>query len=310
VEAYHGLGPCPPAGGEARPNNRRLDAIKKSPPLQVVEKPREACLIEHTTHGNRTKRKVWGRGPAARGPHRTRSDQWGMPVKWKPLQLISTAPTTAQPPPAPVTVTPIATTARAKPRMRTACPRETPAGAAPPLRDDVMLTPGGHRKHTLTRTSPGGTTRTTQYTSPRKGDVCIDNSTEVLESEEDLELEQYFRRCDALNAVPCQQSAAQRSALARAKRKAGVPAAPQAKRGDRKPWGFRTGHFEQRLAPEYVPPPSWASMWRRCGGIDNTGGDAPGSMWDAYQRRDERLREEGWYGVPYSDPDVSGDPRD
>ena len=52
-----------------------------------------------------------------------------------------------------------------------------------------------------------------------------------------MEHEQYFRRCDALNEVPGSQSDAQRSAVARAKRKAGVPAAPQAKRCDRKPWG-------------------------------------------------------------------------
>ena len=55
---------------------------------------------------------------------------------------------------------------RAKPRGLSANPRET---CKAPLHDSVELTPGGHRKHTLTRTSPGGTTRSTQYVSPRKG---------------------------------------------------------------------------------------------------------------------------------------------
>ena len=96
-----------------------------------------------------------------------------------------------------------------------------------------MLSPGGHRKHTLTRTSPGGTTRTARYTSPRKGDVV--DKYGVLEDEMAVESEQYFRRCDALQEVPCQKSDAQRAAGARAKRKAGVPALP-AKRGDRKRW--------------------------------------------------------------------------
>ena len=52
----------------------------------------------------------------------------------------------------------------------------------------------------------------------------------VLEDESDLEFEHFSRRCDALNEVPCQKSDAQRAALARSKRKAGVPAAPRAKR--------------------------------------------------------------------------------
>jgi hypothetical protein len=162
-----------------------------------------------------------------------------MPIKWKPLQLIeSTAPT---PPVPPVTFTLIATTTLAKPRETTYSPRETSAAA--PLRDDVMLTPGGHRKHTLTRTSPGGTTRTAQYISPRKGDSAwIHGSEWTMEDEDDLEMEQYGRRLEAIYAVPCQQSAAQRSALARSKRKAGVPAAPQAKRGERKPWGANKKH--------------------------------------------------------------------
>ena len=136
-------------------------------------------------------------------------DQWGMPIKWKPLELIES--TAATPPVPPVTVTPIATTTLAKPRTRSLDPRET--SAAPPLRDDVVLTPGGHRKHTLTRTSPGGTTRIAQYISPRKGD-CFLCSTKIMETEEDLEAEQYILRCDALNELltRCRASRAQRSA--------------------------------------------------------------------------------------------------
>ena len=70
-----------------------------------------------------------------------------------------------------------------------------------PLQDHVNLTPGGHRRHTLQRTSPGGTTRTAQYVSPRKGDTSVDGGF-ILEREIDIEDEQYFRRCDALNEVP------------------------------------------------------------------------------------------------------------
>ena len=180
-------------------------------------------------------------------------DQWGMPIKWKPLQLIeSTAPT---PPVPPVTFTLIATTTLAKPRETTYSPRETSAAA--PLRDDVMLTPGGHRKHTLTRTSPGGTTRTAQYISPRKGD-CFPCSTEIMEDEDEVEMEQYSLRWEAIYAVPCQQSAAQRSALARSKRKAGVPAAPQAKRGERKPWG---ANKKQRLVALGLSSSSCYGAW-------------------------------------------------
>ena len=154
------------------------------------------------------------------------------PVKWKAFQLIAGI---AQPaPPAPPVVTPIATTKRAKPRTITACTRESHAA---PLRDDVVQTPKGHRKHTLVRTSPGGTTRTAHYVSPLKGDATIDNPTIIVESEQELECEQCIRRSDALNKVPCQKSDAQRSSLARQRRKAGVPAAPRAEHGDRHSWG-------------------------------------------------------------------------
>ena len=70
----------------------------------------------------------------------------------------------------------------------------------------------------------------------------------ILEDDSEVEHEQYYRRCDALNEVPGSQSDAQRSAVARAKRKAGVPAAPQAKRSDRKPWGVAQRERHERLA--------------------------------------------------------------
>ena len=134
---------------------------------------------------------------------------------------------------------------RAKPRGLSANPRET---CKAPLHDFVELTPGGHRKHTLTRTSPGGTTRSTQYVSPRKGDVVY-NGDFTLWSADEVEFEQYGRRCYALEQVPAQMTAAQRSACARAKRKAGVPAAPRAKRAV-----FSEREREQSSLPSAEPP--------------------------------------------------------
>ena len=132
---------------------------------------------------------------------------------------------------------PTMTASWAKPRHTFAVSEHCKA----PLHDHVELTPGGHRKHSLQRTSPGGTTRTAHYVSPLKGDYSTAgaalNGSGILEDASEVDHEQYFRRCDALNEVPGSQSDAQRSAVARAKRKAGVPAAPQAKRCDRKPWG-------------------------------------------------------------------------
>lgn len=43
------------------------------------------------------------------------------------------------------------------------------AAKAPPLLESVELTPGGRRKHVLTRRSPGGTQRTAQYISHPAG---------------------------------------------------------------------------------------------------------------------------------------------
>ena len=62
----------------------------------------------------------------------------------------------------------IATTARAKPRARSVLPHTHVALA--PLEESVQLTPG-RRKHTLRRTSPGGTTRCSQYISPNKAEI-------------------------------------------------------------------------------------------------------------------------------------------
>ena len=140
---------------------------------------------------------------------------------------------------------------RAKPRGLSANPRET---CKAPLHDSVELTPGGHRKHTLTRTSPGGTTRSTQYVSPRKGDksttgTIYESEAELLWSAGDVECEQYVRRVDAINEVPGWQTAAQSSACARAKRKAGVPAAPRAKRAV-----FSEREREQSSLPSAEPP--------------------------------------------------------
>ena len=139
---------------------------------------------------------------------------------------------------------------RAKPRGRNATDRRDTCKA--PLHDSVELTPGGHRKHTLTRTSPGGTTRSTQYASPRKGDEGVwggDFFGEILRSADEVECEQYVRRVEALNEVPGRQTAAQRSACARAKRKAGVPAAPRAKRAV-----FSEREREQSSLPSAEPP--------------------------------------------------------
>ena len=108
-----------------------------------------------------------------------------------------------------------------------------------PVLESVQLTPrGGRRKHTLQRTSPGGTTRTAEYISPNKAEVVEDKGWEEgwdSDEEEELrieyEYERWRRRCFAMEEVACQQTTAQRSAAARAKRKAGVPPAPpQAKR--------------------------------------------------------------------------------
>ena len=68
----------------------------------------------------------------------------------------------------------------------------------------VEMTPGGSRKHVLTCTTPGGTTRTASYTSPSKAAYlrqCEEYgvSLEVEETEGVLEAESFVRRCDAID---------------------------------------------------------------------------------------------------------------
>ena len=130
----------------------------------------------------------------------------------------------------------IATTARAKPRARSVLPHTHVALA--PLEESVQLTPGGRRKHTLRRTSPGGTTRCSQYISPNKAEIHNPGDT-LSDDERGMQSLGEARRIDALHQVPCQQSDAQRSKKARMKRKAAAPAgaapASQAKRAPAAP---------------------------------------------------------------------------
>ena len=101
---------------------------------------------------------------------------------------------------------------------------------------------------------------------PLKGDYSTAgaalNSSGILEDDSEVDHEQYSRRCDALNEVPGSQSDAQRSAVARAKRKAGVPAAPQAKRSDRKPWGSVQRERHESLAARGIV--CWCGSCRVC----------------------------------------------
>ena len=129
-------------------------------------------------------------------------------------------------------------------RLRGWCHPQAHAAKAPPLLESVELTPGGRRKHVLTRRSPGGTQRTAQYISPSKAEMMEKEGYNAqiadgmwsdvddldFEVNDDLELERWVRRQGALHKVPGMQSDAQRSAKARSKRAAGVPPAPPAKR--------------------------------------------------------------------------------
>ena len=131
-------------------------------------------------------------------------------------------------------------------RLRGWCHPQAHAAKAPPLLESVELTPGGRRKHVLTRRSPGGTQRTAQYISPSKAEImsrqepgsCGDTwsyndliadrgyrSSDDDDVQDELELERWNRRRQALHKVPGVQSDAQRSAKARSKRAAGVPPA-------------------------------------------------------------------------------------
>jgi hypothetical protein len=141
-------------------------------------------------------------------------------------------------------ILPPASYVEANGRLRGCCHPQAHAAKAPPLLESVELTPGGRRKHVLTRRSPGGTQRTAQYISPSKAEIMekegynaqiadgkwSDDDDLDFEVKDDLELERWVRRQGALHKVPGMQSDAQRSAKARSKRAAGVPPAPPAKR--------------------------------------------------------------------------------
>ena len=92
--------------------------------------------------------------------------------------------------------------------------------AQPQLLESVELTPGGRKKHTLQRTSPGGTTRASQYTSPSRAEVaaeiclhegCVPEDLD-MDLDWELDMEQWRRRCLALEYVPVQKTEAQRRA--------------------------------------------------------------------------------------------------
>ena len=119
--------------------------------------------------------------------------------------------------------------------QRLLAPDNEHAAKAPPLRESVELTPGGRRKHTFMRTSPGGKTRTATYKSPAKAETV--GPDEEYDSDDsccrgEYENERWVRRTRALvlEQVPGQKSDAQRGAKARSKRAAGLLPAPQIKR--------------------------------------------------------------------------------
>ena len=154
------------------------------------------------------------------------------PVKWsvpKVFEVVTHKPMVLN------SAMPIATTARAKPRpsgpaWSVALPAfpQTHAALAP-LRESVQLTPGGRRKHTLRRTSPGGTTRCSEYISPSKAELEAewDSPTDYIDDQY-VRDEAHDRRYRALHEVPCQQTVAQRSKKARTKRNGDALAAPRA----------------------------------------------------------------------------------
>ena len=99
------------------------------------------------------------------------------------------------------------------------------AGAETPLLENVELTPGGRRKHTLQRRSPHGTTRTSQYISPSRAEIMEETGFSDEEGNGDERgMEQFRRRGVAVEETACQQSGKERSARAREKRKAGEAA--------------------------------------------------------------------------------------
>ena len=96
----------------------------------------------------------------------------------------------------------------------------------PQLLESVELTPGGRKKHTLQRTSPGGTTRASQYTSPSRAEVDAElrrggedpEDWVSLTIEDVLDMEQWRRRNIAMEFVPGQQTEFQHALVRSAKR--------------------------------------------------------------------------------------------
>ena len=92
------------------------------------------------------------------------------------------------------------------------------------LLESVELTPGGRKKHTLQRTSPGGTTRASQYISPSRAEVEQEQRRhEMIHSDDDfdvfdVEMEQWRRRNVAMEFVPGQQTEFQQELVRSAKR--------------------------------------------------------------------------------------------
>ena len=91
-----------------------------------------------------------------------------------------------------------------------------PREGRPQLSESVELTPGGRKKHKLQRTSPGGTTRTSQYTSPSRAEVAAEMEQRTgffcnMDVESEQQDEQMRRRCVAIEYVPGQQTEAQRA---------------------------------------------------------------------------------------------------
>ena len=93
------------------------------------------------------------------------------------------------------------------------------------LLESVELTPGGRKKHTLQRTSPGGTTRASQYTSPSRAEViaelCLHEECapeDLYDPDWDLDMEQWRRRNVAMEFVPGQQTEFQQELVRSAKR--------------------------------------------------------------------------------------------
>ena len=106
-----------------------------------------------------------------------------------------------------------------------AFPGRKPEDRAAVQSRSVELTPGGRKKHTLQRTSPGGTTRASQYTSPSRAEViaelCLHEECapeDLYDPDWDLDMEQWRRRNVAMEFVPGQQTELQQELVRSAKR--------------------------------------------------------------------------------------------